>query len=181
MSENVEKTTLEQYEEIVKELGLELKSKFVPFSVSRNAEEEHKSLNWKITISSGKKSMTTDFMKGSGHLNYPNTTFGLNGYQKRMINEAIDSAVETGIARKLQVVDKDIKFSIGNMPFPNPSLQEVLYCLTSDADVRNYLTYEQWSSDFGYDEDSRKGEKIYNECRKTTADLIKVLGSEKNL
>lgn len=36
---------LEQYEEIIKNLGLEIKTKFVPFSVSRNSEEDHKSLN----------------------------------------------------------------------------------------------------------------------------------------
>ena len=28
-----------------------------------------------------------------------------------MINEAIESAIETGIARKLTLVDKDVKFS----------------------------------------------------------------------
>ena len=63
MSENVEKSTLEQYEEIVQELGLEIKSKFVPFSISINANEEHKTLNWKVTIKSSKNSITIDFNK----------------------------------------------------------------------------------------------------------------------
>ena len=60
-------------------------------------------------------------------------------------------------------------------------MQEVLYCLTSDSDVKNYLTYEQWASDFGYDVDSRKGEKIYEQCRQQTADFMKLIGSESKL
>lgn len=180
MSEN-EKSIVEQYEELVRSVNLEIKSKFVPFSVSRNSNEEHKSLNWKVTISNGQKEITFDYSKGVGHLPYPQTNFGLNGYQKRMINEAIDSAVETGVARKLTIVDKDIKFLPGNAQFPNPSLQEVLYSLSSDSDVRHYLTYEQWAADFGYDTDSRKGEKVYDECRKQTADFMKLIGSEDKL
>lgn len=135
---------LAQYEDIIKNLGLEIKTKFVPFSVSRNSEEDHKSLNWKVTISSGKNKITVDYSKGVGHLPYPQTSFGVTNYQKRMINEAIDSAVETGVARKLTVVDKDVKFLPGNAVFPDPTLQEVLYSLSSDSDVRHYLTYEQW-------------------------------------
>lgn len=180
MSENVEKSTLEQYEEIVQELGLEIKSKFVPFSISINANEEHKTLNWKVTIKSSKNSITIDFNKGVGHLPYPSTQY-VNGYQRRMINEAIESAIETGIARKLTLVDKDVKFSPGNAEFPTPTLQEVLYCLTSESDVKNYLTYEQWAGDFGYDVDSRKGEKVYEQCRQQTADFMKLIGSESKL
>lgn len=172
---------LEQYEEIIKNLGLEIKTKFVPFSVSRNSEEDNKSLNWKVTISSGKNKITVDYSKGVGHLPYPQTSFGVTNYQKRMINEAIDSAVETGVAKKLTVVDKDVKFLPGNAVFPDPNLQEVLYSLSSDSDVRHYLTYEQWAPELGYDLDSRKGEKIYEDCRKQTADFIKLVGSESNL
>lgn len=176
-----EKSILEQYEEIVSNLKLELKSKFVPFSVSRNSEEDHKSLNWKVTLSNGKKDITFDYSKGVGHLPYPQTVFNVNNYQKRMINEAIDSAVETGIARKLVIIDKDVKFLAGNAQFPHPTMQEVLYSLCSDSDVRHYLTYEQWAQDFGYDLDSRKGEKVYEACRKQTADFMNVVGSEANL
>ena len=176
-----EKNIVEQYEELIKNIGLEIKTKFVPFSVSRSSNEKNKSLNWKVTLSSGKKEITFDYSKGVGHLPYPQTNFGLNGYQKRMINEAIDSAVETGIARKLTVVDKDVKFLPGNATFPNPTLQEVLHSLCLDSDVRHYLTFEQWAAEFGYDTDSRKGEKVYDECRKQTADFMQLIGSEAKL
>lgn len=176
-----EKSIAEQYEDIVSELKLDIKSKFVPFSVSRNSDEEHKSLNWKVTLSNGKKDITFDYSKGVGHLPYPQTSFNVNNYQKRMIDEAIDSAVETGIARKLVIVDKDVKFLPGNAQFPHPTLQEVLYSLSSDSDVRHYLTYEQWAEDLGFDKDSRKGEKIYDACRKQTADFMTLVGSESNL
>lgn len=176
-----EKNILKEYEELVQSVGLEIKSKFVPFSLSKHSEEENKNLNWKVTLSSGKKTMNLDFSKGVGHLPYPQTSFGVTNYQKRMINEAIDSAIETGIARKLTIVDKDVKFLLGNAQFPNPTLQEVLYSLCSNSDVRHYLTYEQWASDFGYDTDSRKGEKIYDSCRKVTADFMQLIGSEEKL
>lgn len=176
-----EKDILTQYNDIIKSLGLEIKSKFVPFSVSRNSDEEYKSLNWKVTITSGTKVINVNYTKGVGSLPYPQTSFGVTNYQKRMINEAIDSAVETGIARKLTVVDKDIKFLPGNAIFPIPTLQEVLYSLSSDADVKNYLTYEQWASDMGFDTDSRKGEKIYDDCRKQTSEFMKLIGSEEKL
>lgn len=176
-----EKNITEQYEDLVKEIGLDIKSKFIPFSVSRNSNEEHKSLNWKVTISNGKQEMTVDYSKGVGHLPYPQNNYGLNLYQKKMINEAIDSAIETGVARKLVVANKDAKFALGNAAFPNPTLQEVLYSLCLDSDVRHYLTYEQWADDFGYDKDSRKGEQVYNECRKQTADFMKLIGYEDKL
>lgn len=176
-----EKSIAEQYENVVSELKLDIKSKFVPFSVSRNSNEEHKSLNWKVTVSNGKKDITFDYSKGVGHLPYPQTSFNVNSYQKRMIDEAINSAVETGIARKLVIVDKDVKFLPGNAQFPDPTLQEVLYSLSSDSDVRHYLTYEQWAEDIGFDKDSRKGEKIYDACRKQTADFMILVGSESNL
>ena len=40
----------------------------------------------------------------------------------------------------------------------------------------NYLVYEHWADEFGYDPDSRKGEKIYEECRLQASKLSDVLG-----
>lgn len=177
-----EKPILEQYNELIAELGLEIKNKFVPFSVSKNAEEKNKSINWKVTISAkNKNKIILDYSQGVGHLPYPQTILGCTNYQKKVVEEAILVAVETGIAKKIIFKDKDVKISIGNNEIPFPTLKEVLYCLVSEANVRESLVYEDWANDYGYDPDSRKGKKIYEACKKQTSDLLKVLGSESNL
>jgi hypothetical protein len=177
------KNIFEEYEELIKNIGLEIKTTFIPFSVSRNSNEKHKSLNWLVTLSVGNKKMTFDYSKGIGHLPYPDihnpiTNASLNVYQKRIINETIDLAVETGIAKKIKIVDKNILVLPSHEKFPTPTLQEVLHSLCLGSDVRHYLTFEQWAYDFGYDPDSRKAEKIYEELKKETFDFINLIGSE---
>ncbi len=174
-------TPQENFEKFILDNKISITHKFVPFSISRNSEEKDKTLNWKVTIKSPHGQFTCDYQKGVGHLPYPSTHMGnLNGYQKKVINEAIESAVETGVARKLSIKGADVNIGIGNAPFPNPTLQEVLYSLTLDADVKNYLSFDSWAREYGYDTDSRKGEKIYKECQKITESLSKVLhGADK--
>ncbi len=171
-------TPQEQFDQFIEENKITITNKFVPFSLSRNSEEKDKTLNWKVTIKSPKSEYTFDYQKGVGNLPYPSTHLGnLDGYQKRVVKEAIDSAAETGVARKLIIKDKDATFGIGNVVFPTPTIKDVLESLTLDAEVKNYLSYESWASEYGYDEDSRKGEKIYQACQKTAEKLTKVLGS----
>ncbi|MCA8354200.1 hypothetical protein [Burkholderia cepacia] len=164
-----------EFDEIAKRLDLKISTQFVPFSISRNAGSEHKSLNWKVTLSSIRNKMTFDYSKGIGHLPYP-SHLQLSGHQKAVVNQAIDSAVETGIARKIARGAMAFTIMPGKEEFPTPTLQEVLYSLTEDTLVMHYLTYEQWAADFGYDPDSRKGEKIYEECRVQASKLSDVLG-----
>jgi hypothetical protein len=44
-----------------------------------------------------------------------------------------------------------------------PTAARVLYCLASDA-TANSQSFEDWASDFGYDTDSRKVERVYKLC-----------------
>lgn len=169
-------TPQENFDKFIADNKISMTYKFVPFSISRNAEEEDKTLNWKVTIKSPQGQMTVDYQKGVGHLPYPSTYMGnLNGYQKKVINEAIESAVETGVARKISIKGSDVNVGIGNAPFPNPTLQEVLQSLTLDSDVKNHLSFESWARDYGYDPDSRKSEKVYKACQKVAEGLAKVL------
>ncbi len=175
-------TPQENFDNFINEKKLSLKTKFVPFSLSRSAEEKQKSLNWKVTIVSPNGQFTCDYMKGIGHLPYPNTSFmKLNSYQSSSLNEAINSAVETGVARKISIVGKDLKVGIGNAEFPTPTMKEVLESLCLDSDVKNYLSFESWAKEFGYDTDSKKAEKIYTSCQKAAEGLAKVLGGVDNI
>ncbi|MHC6051538.1 hypothetical protein ACYT84_07165 [Ralstonia solanacearum] len=169
------KDVQKEFDEIVKRLDLKMTTQFVPFSISQNADSNQKSLNWKVTLSSIRNTMTFDYSKGVGHLPYPNELH-LTKHQKSVVNQAVDSAVETGVARKIARGAMAFTLLHSKEEFPTPTLQEVLYSLTQDADVTNYLVYEHWADEFGYDPDSRKSEKIYEECRLQASKLSDVLG-----
>ena len=60
-----------------------------------------------------------------------------------------------------------------------PTAEEVLECLASDAcGVDNSQTFEDWCSEYGYDTDSRRAERIYNACLKSTEKLRRFLGDK---
>tara|TARA_Y100000310_G_scaffold297836_1_gene331201 strand:+ start:3372 stop:3893 length:522 start_codon:yes stop_codon:yes gene_type:complete len=60
-----------------------------------------------------------------------------------------------------------------------PEIEDVLNCLASDAaSVRNARHFEEWASELGYDEDSRKAEDIYRICEKQAADLEDAIGHQ---
>ena len=47
----------------------------------------------------------------------------------------------------------------------NPFCQiGVVWSLLNDARAIDYACFEDWADDYGYDSDSRKAEKIYNDC-----------------
>lgn len=49
-------------------LGLTVEAVFIPFSLSRNKGEKHRTLNWRVTLKrNGREIMTTDYSAGEGH------------------------------------------------------------------------------------------------------------------
>jgi hypothetical protein len=66
-------------------------------------------------------------------------------------------------------------FSMGPAHKDPTTLENLLACLQMDCrDVD--LPFEQWAEDLGYNTDSRSAEKIYLECAKVRAQLIRLLG-----
>lgn len=60
-----------------------------------------------------------------------------------------------------------------------PSTFDAAYCVLSDANSwESNLDFESFCREFDYFPDSRKAEKIYNECGKTRARLKKLLGND---
>ena len=58
-----------------------------------------------------------------------------------------------------------------------PTAAEVLDCLASDAaGVENARSFEEWCSEYGYDTDSRKAERIFKACARQAAALRRLLG-----
>lgn len=58
-----------------------------------------------------------------------------------------------------------------------PVLARVLESLANDYDP-NDLTFEEFCSEYGFDEDSRKAEKVYLALRKETQALDRLFGEE---
>lgn len=58
-----------------------------------------------------------------------------------------------------------------------PVLASVLESLANDYDP-NDMTFEEFCSNYGYDEDSRKAEKVYRALRKETQALDRLFGEE---
>ena len=144
--------------------GITMAVKFVPWSTSRNANEKRRSLNWKVTLSKGNSPiLTTDYMAGEGHCPAYN-----DGYKPGTLRTTVDrdnaikAECETG------------KTKLGKAILPD--MADVIHSLVSDADVINYPTYESWASEFGFDEDSRKGEATYRACLKIALKLRAALG-----
>ena len=189
-------TPQEKLDSFVKENEIELKNTFVPHSFSRNAtkvdinnwnknkinllREKDLSLNWKISIKGNNHAFSTDYSKGIGHLGYE----WLNSsHQIKLLrdveraNSLIFEAVENGNAYNINTVSK---FNADTMrqkkSFPAPTIHEILESLSLDASVFEYPTFESWANDMGFDSNSRKDEKIYNDCKKIAVDFLKVVG-----
>jgi len=72
-----------------------------------------------------------------------------------------------------------VYFSQGSAHKKPPTLAEVLDCLASDAaGVDNAKDFEDWASEYGYDTDSRKAERIYDVCKAQAQELKDLLGGK---
>jgi len=133
--------------------------------------KEAKPFEYRLTITNTKtnKSMSFDFSMGVGILEKQVPKYIDNQYKKY---EFIPFSGVPIFKRK--------EWLSKNKVYPKrPTLgEDVLYCLAMDADVENQGSFEEWASNYGYDEDSRKAEKIYRACKEQTDDLKRVLGAE---
>ena len=59
---------------------------------------------------------------------------------------------------------ESFEYHMGSGIKHGPRTDELLQCLALDSGVFNYNCFEDWADDLGYDTDSRKAERIYQEC-----------------
>ena len=117
--------------------------------------------------------MKLDYSEGCAHVKGYKQSHN-TPYDRRKQEEMIRKTCETG---KLwhHMPSGDFWHETSKQQ-PAPDVLDVLYCVISDADVLNHNSYEQWASDLGYDEDSRKGEAIYQACIKQSLSLKNLIG-----
>ncbi len=68
-------------------------------------------------------------------------------------------------------------FSQGSGHKKPPTLTDVLTCIADDAaSFENAPSFEDWASEYGYDTDSRKAEKIYRTVKRQSEQLKRTIG-----
>ncbi len=80
---------------------------------------------------------------------------------------------------KLKYDDRQmtIPFFMGSALTHEPTDEDVMICLIADYSVTDE-TFEEFCANFGYDEDSRKAEKIYKQCVRNGKKIKKLLGPD---
>ena len=72
-----------------------------------------------------------------------------------------------------------VPFSMGPALSGEPDVLDVLDALASDASAfENAQDFEDWASEFGYDTDSRRAERIYRAVESQTAKLRRLMGDK---
>jgi len=152
-------------------LGLTLTAEFVPQSRSRNAGEKQPSLNWKVTIARGSRTLgPLDYMQGIGHLpKLPERIRNL-----RMAQDYEHKAAEAGRLGRYS----GGFIQLTQQPIPPPTLREFLYCVVADASVLDSGGFEDWAREFGYDTDSRSAEATYRACLEQSLAFRALIGDD---
>lgn len=71
-----------------------------------------------------------------------------------------------------------VPFGMGEALTREPTAEDVMECLLSDASgYINARGFEDWASDYGYDTDSRKVYRTYEQIEKQTDKLRRFLGT----
>jgi len=166
MDAQIEEKPAERMARVIRHLGLTVKSEFIPFTKSRNAEEKFPSLNWRVTlVRHGRDVLTTDYSAGCAHC--PSYK---QGARWTLEYDAIIRG-ECELGRAL------VKYSRPGVKI-EPDAIDVVHSLAMEADTLDHATFESWAGDLGYDADSREAEKTYRACLESALKLRSALGDD---
>lgn len=127
---------------------------------------------WVGVIKTGKSIETFDYSQGCGHRIIKKRWMPLSGGVK----------MPKGWKR-----GESVPFVYGRMTYDQryvlthcteaktPDRDDFIHCLVMDAScVRHGQTFEEFALEMGYDEDSRKAERIYNACRESHRKMVRL-------
>lgn len=161
---------LEQKLAALQAAGLTYTATFVPQSASRNSAEIQPTLNWRVSLKRQylpdmpvANCIAVDYTQGIGHLPKVSIPGPASGYYVRsLLAQREKQAAETGKAAERY--SENMGGWIGAKPIVPPPLADVLYSLLLDGSASDEA-FDDWCANFGYDTDSRKAEKTYDQCR----------------
>jgi hypothetical protein len=151
-----------ELEKVAGELGLTLIFEFQPQVFPDGTGIGDMGMKWKVTVMHlGKGLVATTYTQGVAHCpSYPK-------------------------GHRLTVADyENIRrdCATARLPYGSGNPKEPLDALWSIArDCQSVMqngSFEEWAREFGYDEDSRKAEAIYNECVKHYLAIKRSIGDE---
>lgn len=145
---------------------------FVPQSMSRHSTEKTHTLNWRVSFTGARGAFALDYSQGIGHVPH--------WHEPRTLYEESHAGKpwETGRYHPIQkrgAYNSD--YSMLARALPAPDAADMLYCITLDASAADY-SFDDWCAECGYDNDSRKAEHIYQQCRRQSQDARRILGAE---
>lgn len=168
--------------EAIEALGLSVRAEFVPFSKSRNAAEERRTLNWRVTLVFNNENygparqgdiLTTDYSAGIAHCpSYKQNTRNSAPFGRRATyGQAIEFETERG-KKAMPGYAAPIRpgYDI------EPDATDVIYSLVMDASVLDAGGFEDWATEYGYDTDSRAALATYQACLEIALQLRAGIG-----
>lgn len=155
------KKIIEQY---IVDNEITMTFKFVPFSLSRNKDNKHKSMNWVISVLKKGEVILNNFDYSEGDLHCPAAKLRDKFAQTR----GIELECETGFVAELAAWHLVCR---GNSEVPTPQLAQVFGCLLEGCNVLSYDSREKWCQSLGYSSDSIKDKEVYDYCLKTAMKL----------
>lgn len=114
---------------------------------------------WQATITNGKNKQEFDYYTGPGH--------------RKLFKKAY------GWERPTNQREKQWFFEQNSQPV-EPVAAGLIHSLILDGDACNY-SFEEWASNFGYEEDSRKALETYLQCQKVGGQLRRIIGNNELL
>ena len=140
-----------------------------PYKDSHNVKKSMQMDSWTVTLHRDHKDISTTFKTGLG-LRARNRQKIRNRYGY-INSDQIDLLFWKNMGKESWLLEYCV--------IKNPEVEDVLNSLALDAgSYDNSRNFEDFCSDFGYDEDSRTAEKIYNACAEMSKSLKYFLGSE---
>lgn len=152
---------IEQATEFLQKTNSEMKIEYMGLSVNREWKEKEKRCLYEITLTSPRGSMTFDFWDSIRNAEIKTMT--LEAYAEKRYRMPFPSLTQ---AEKMQA-NKELASKKKNAV---PSVYDVLACLTKSDPG----TFEDFCSNFGYDEDSRTAERIYFAVQKEYTQLTRI-------
>lgn len=160
-----------EIQDVLNKYNLTVEAVFIPWSQSRNAGQKDPSLNWRVTLKqNGRNILTTDYSAGCGHAPSYKQSFKRDVENERIVLAECEYGGKAKYMSNMDYagVPNNMKGTL------KPDTKDVIYSLLIDAEVLDYDGFEDWASNFGYDEDSRQAERVYNECLKIALQFRKI-------
>lgn len=156
---------IKQATDFLQKAHAEMKIEYVGITVNREWKEKEKRCLYKVTLTSPRGSMAFDFWDSIRNAEIKTMT--LEAYAEKWYRASFSVLTQAEKTKANKELAAKKKAAV-------PSVYDVLSCLTK----YDPGTFEDFCSDYGYDEDSRTAERIYFAVQKEYTQLTRIFTPE---